>query len=119
MSSIDGRPEPRVVEAAIRDLELHAQLFDALGLGADSVVVLHVGSAAGGPRAGLDRFLAGVERLSERARSRLVVENDLALLRLRDQLAERGIATEGGRLVVEDGRAQGPSGKPTTQPVRR
>jgi UV DNA damage repair endonuclease len=44
---------------------------------------------------------------------------DLALLRLRDQLAERGIATEGGRLVVEDGRAQGPSGKPTTQPFRR
>lgn len=84
--------EPRVVGAAIRDLELHAQLFDALGLGADSVVVLHVGSAAGGARAGLDRFLAGVERLSERARSRLVVENDDRVFGLTDVLEVSGAA---------------------------
>jgi UV DNA damage endonuclease len=38
--------------------------------------VLHVGGAAGGHEAGMDRFLAGFERLSERARARLVIEND-------------------------------------------
>ena len=39
-------------------------------------MVLHVGGAAGGKPAACDRFLAGFERLSERARSRLVIEND-------------------------------------------
>jgi UV DNA damage endonuclease len=67
---------PAVVDAAIRDLELQAGLMDAMGLGPEAVVVLHVGGAAGGTAAGLDRFEAGFERLSERARTRLVIEND-------------------------------------------
>ena len=62
--------------AAVAELELQAQLLDGMGLGPEAVVVLHVGSAAGGRRAGLDRFRAGLERLSESARARLVVEND-------------------------------------------
>jgi UV DNA damage endonuclease len=65
-----------VRDGAIRDLELQADLFDAMGLGPESVVVLHVGGAAGGLEAGMDRFLAGLERLSDRARDRLVIEND-------------------------------------------
>ena len=67
---------PDVREAAIRDLELQARLLDGMGLGPEAVVVLHVGGAAGGHAAGMDRFLAGFERLSERARERLVIEND-------------------------------------------
>ena len=63
-------------DGAIRDLELQADLFDAMGLGPEAVVVLHVGGAAGGLEAGMDRFLAGFERLSDRARDRLVIEND-------------------------------------------
>ena len=65
-----------VRDGAIRDLELQARLLDAMGLGPEAVVVLHVGGAAGGHDAGMDRFLAGFERLSERARARLVIEND-------------------------------------------
>jgi UV DNA damage repair endonuclease len=61
---------------AIRDLELQAELMDAIGLGPEAAVVLHVGGAAGVHEAGMDRFLAGFERLSERARERLVIEND-------------------------------------------
>ena len=38
--------------------------------------MLHVGGAAGGHDAGMDRFMEGFERLSERARARLVIEND-------------------------------------------
>ena len=68
--------DPAVREGAIRDLELQARLLDAMGLGPEAVVVLHVGGAAGGLEAGMDRFLAGFERLSERARDRLVIEND-------------------------------------------
>ena len=65
-----------VRDGAVRDLELQAELLDAMGLGPEAVVVLHVGGAAGGHAAGVDRFLAGFERLSERARERLVIEND-------------------------------------------
>jgi UV DNA damage endonuclease len=66
----------RVAAGAARDLELQARLFDAMGLGPEAVVVLHVGGAEGGLEAGKSRFLRAVERLSERARARLVIEND-------------------------------------------
>jgi UV DNA damage endonuclease len=65
-----------VRESAIRDIELQAALFDAMGLPPESVCVLHVGGGAGGFDAALDRFEAGWERLSDRARERLVIEND-------------------------------------------
>jgi len=63
----------RVVEGAVRDLEVQAALLDAMGCGPEAVVVLHVGGARGDA---LGRFEAGFERLSERAQARLVIEND-------------------------------------------
>src|SRR5688500_18586443 len=68
--------DPAVRDGAVRDLELQADLFDAMGLGPEAVVILHVGGAAGGLEAGMDRFLAGLERRTGRARDRLVIEND-------------------------------------------
>ncbi|MEA2391286.1 MAG: damage endonuclease, partial [Solirubrobacteraceae bacterium] len=64
-----------------------AELFEAMGLPPESVVVLHVGGAAGGVAAALGRFEAGFARLSARARSRLVVENDDRSFGLCDVLA--------------------------------
>lgn len=65
-----------VQAAAIRDVELQAELMDAMGLGEEAVVVLHVGGAAGGLQAGMARFERGFEKLSDQARARLVIEND-------------------------------------------
>jgi UV DNA damage endonuclease len=81
--------------AAVRDLELHAELFDAMGLGSEAVVVLHVGSGAGGR----ERFVRGVEELGERARARLAVENDDRVYGTGDVLA---IHAETGLPVVWD-----------------
>jgi UV DNA damage endonuclease len=68
--------DERVRDAAVAELEVQAELFDAMGLGPESVVVVHVGGAAGGVEAATDRFEAGFERLSEGARKRLAIEND-------------------------------------------
>jgi UV DNA damage endonuclease len=77
---------PDVQTAAVRDMELQAEVLDAMGLGPEAVSVLHVGGAAGGHSAALERFERGFERLSERARERLVVENDDRTFALGDVL---------------------------------
>ena len=76
----------KVRAAAVRDLELQSRVLDAFGLGGEAVVVLHVGSMAGGPEAGIDRFLESFDKLSERARTRLVIENDDRCYALADVL---------------------------------
>ena len=70
-----------VVAGAVRDLEVQAALLDALGCGPEAVVVLHVGSGQGDA---LGRFEAGLARLSDAARARLVIENDDRTFSLRD-----------------------------------
>jgi UV DNA damage endonuclease len=67
---------PAVQDAAVAELEVQAALLDAMDQPPEAVVVLHVGGAAGGTATAMDRFVAGFERLSERARARLAVEND-------------------------------------------
>ncbi|MEY2427087.1 MAG: damage endonuclease [Actinomycetota bacterium] len=76
-----------VRELAAVELEVQAELMDGMGLGPESVVVLHVAGGAGGARAALDRFCAGFELLSDAARGRLVIENDDRTFGLRDVLA--------------------------------
>jgi UV DNA damage endonuclease len=70
-----------------------------MGLGPEAVVVLHVGGAAGGHAAAADRFLAGFGLLSERARERLVLENDDRVFGVKDALA---VAERAGVPVVFD-----------------
>ena len=82
--------DERVRDAAVAELEVQAALLDALGLGPEAVVVLHVGGAAGGREAALGRFARGFELLSERARARLVVENDDRSFGLADVLELHG-----------------------------
>jgi UV DNA damage endonuclease len=75
--------DPAVQAGAIRDLDVQATLMDAMGLGPEAVVVVHVG---GGQGDALGRFQAGFERLSERGRARLVIENDDRTFSLTDVL---------------------------------
>jgi UV DNA damage endonuclease len=91
--------DERIRRLAAEELEVQAELFDAMGLGPEAVVVLHVGGGAGGTAAALDRFCAGFELLSDAARERLVVENDDRTFSLRDVLA---LAGRIGRPVVWD-----------------
>jgi UV DNA damage endonuclease len=91
--------DAKVRAAAAAELEVQASLFDAMGLGPEAVVVLHVGGTAGGKAAACDRFLAGLERLSDAARTRLVIENDDRSFGVADVVALAGRA---GLRVVWD-----------------
>jgi UV DNA damage endonuclease len=91
--------DERTRSLAVEELEVQAELLDAMGLGPEAVVVLHVGGTAGGEQAALDRFCRGFEALSETARARLVVENDDRSFSLRAALALSGRI---GRPVVWD-----------------
>ena len=91
--------DPEVQRLAAVELEVQAELMDGMGLGPESVVVVHVGGAAGGLRAGLERFERGFALLSEAARARLVVENDDRTFGLVDVLV---LSERIGRPVVWD-----------------
>jgi UV DNA damage endonuclease len=85
--------------AAAAELEVQGALFDAMGLGPEAIVVLHVGGAAGGADAARARFEDGFELLSDAARRRLVIENDDRTFGLVDVLP---LARSIGRPVVFD-----------------
>src|SRR4051794_6876195 len=91
--------DERVGALAVAELEVQAEILDGMGLGQEAVVVLHVGGAAGGVHAGLDRFARGFERLSPAGRARIVIENDDRSYGLSDVLA---LSERIGRPVVWD-----------------
>ena len=91
------RPEVRAMAA--RELDVLASLLDAMQLGPEAVVVLHVGGGAHGRDAARDRFLRGLDAVGEAARRRLVIENDDRVFGLDDVVA---ISRSTGLPVVLD-----------------
>lgn len=83
LSAID----PKVAEAARRDLEYHGRLLDALGLDTTHKIILHVGGAYGDKQAALFRWAARADRLPPSLGHRLVVENDERLFGAEEILA--------------------------------
>ena len=77
-----------VVERSVGELEFQAAIAELVG--ADTIV-LHGGSAAGGMPAALARLERAVDRLSDRARSRLALENDDRLFAPADLLPLCGV----------------------------
>jgi UV DNA damage endonuclease len=78
--------DPNIVDKAMWDLDSQARLLDAMGQGAEAVVVLHIGGSYGDKQTSLDRFVTNYERLSEPARRRLVIENDDGAFSVKDCL---------------------------------
>lgn len=64
---------PAVVAAAVAELEMQAAVAELVGV---DTIVLHGGSPAGGLPAAAERLVRGIDLLSDRARSRLALEND-------------------------------------------
>ena len=68
--------DPAITDKGIWDVNVQAELLDAMEQGPEAVVVLHVGGAYGDKDAAIARFIENFARLSEGARRRLAVEND-------------------------------------------
>ena len=71
-------PKKDVVDNAIRDLEIHGEVFDLLCLPRSpfAKINIHVGAAYGNKPMALDNFCHNFHRLSDSVKSRLTVEND-------------------------------------------
>ena len=82
LSSAD---ETRVARSR-QELEICVMLLDAMGLGADAVVVIHIGGLYSDKRASLERFARNFAALPSAVRSRIVLENDDRTFDLQDLL---------------------------------
>jgi UV DNA damage endonuclease len=71
-------PKENVVEAAIKDLELHGKIFDLLGLSQTpyNKINIHCNGVYGDKLSAMDRFCENYLRLSDSVKNRLTVEND-------------------------------------------
>jgi UV DNA damage endonuclease len=71
-------PKENVVEAAIKDLELHGKIFDMMGLSQTpySKINIHCNGVYGDKLSAMNRFCEHYLKLSDSVKNRLTVEND-------------------------------------------
>ena len=71
-------PHPHVVDNCIKDLTMHGDVFDMLGLSRTpyNKINIHIGGAYGDKESAMERFCVNFERLPDSVKSRLTVEND-------------------------------------------
>ena len=71
-------PNKSVVEKTIADLELHAKVFDMMGLSLTpyNKINIHCNGVYGDKQSALDRFITNFKRLSPSVQKRLTIEND-------------------------------------------
>lgn len=73
-----GSPTPAVVDKSVLGLERHSEIFDMMGYepSFENKINIHIGGAYGDHVATAARWIDGWEKLSDRCKKRLVIEND-------------------------------------------
>ncbi|MEZ4863186.1 MAG: UV DNA damage repair endonuclease UvsE [Caldilineaceae bacterium] len=79
-------PDPARVARGHLELEACALLLEAMGLGTEAVVVIHIGGMYEDRIGSLERFVRNYHLLSPTARSRAVLENDDRIFDIQDIL---------------------------------
>jgi len=71
-------PHPHVVTNCIKDLSIHGEVFDLIGLTRTpfNKINIHIGGAYGDKPSAMKRFCTNFHRLPDSVKSRLSVEND-------------------------------------------
>ncbi|OCF34435.1 UV damage endonuclease UvdE [Kwoniella heveanensis CBS 569] len=72
-----GSPKANVIESSIRELEYQCEIMDRMEIGAEGVMIIHMGGIYGDKESTLARFKENyTTRLSDNIKKRLVLEND-------------------------------------------
>ncbi len=71
-------PNPSVVENTIKDLQIHGEIFDLLGLSFSpyNKINIHCNGVYGDKKTAMDRFCYNYQKLPDSVKTRLTVEND-------------------------------------------
>ena len=71
-------PNEKVVQNTIKDLSIHGEIFDLMGLSRTpyNKINIHCNGVYGDKQSAMDRFCKNFERLPESVQTRLTVEND-------------------------------------------
>lgn len=73
--NVVGTPNEETFQQTINDLSYHAEVLDRMGMGPDSVMVVHGGGLYGDKEKTLERWCENYMRLPEPIKRRLVLEN--------------------------------------------
>lgn len=85
--NVVGTPRPEVFEATVRELKMHADIFDLMGMDGNSILVVHGGGVYGDKDATIKRWIDNFKLLPENVQRRLVLENDEKNFSVTDCLA--------------------------------
>lgn len=85
--NVVGTPNEKSFQQTICDLKYHADVLDLMGLGEDSVMVVHGGGMYGDKEQTIKRWCENYLRLPENVRRRLVLENCEKCFSIEDCLA--------------------------------
>lgn len=69
-------PDEMVAERAVKDLEYHTKLLEALDPSQKNKIILHIGGAYGNKEIAINRFVENYSKLNTTIRKHLVIEND-------------------------------------------
>ncbi|HEX3021045.1 MAG TPA: UV DNA damage repair endonuclease UvsE, partial [Lachnospiraceae bacterium] len=69
-------PDELVVERAVKDLEYHTRLLEAIDPNQENKIILHIGGAYGNKELAMKRFIENYHKLDTSIRKHLVIEND-------------------------------------------
>ena len=81
-----GSNRESVIQQTLLDLEYHADVLDLMGMGADSVMVIHGGGMYGDKPGTMKRWIANYNKLPDKIKRRLVLENCEKCYSIRDCL---------------------------------
>jgi UV DNA damage endonuclease len=82
--------DPTVVIRSIAELHYHAEVLDLMNLDKTAKIQLHAGGAYGDKKESLIRFADNYEKLDEKIKNRLVIENDDKIYSFKDCLFLHG-----------------------------
>lgn len=73
-----GAPRQNVLDGTVRDLKYHCEMLDLMGLGKDSVMIVHGGGVYGDKPGTIERMKENLRQglLPKNVQDRLVLEND-------------------------------------------